>query len=126
MNSGGVFLLTVLASLVSLMMTSSTTYAAPYPRVHGGALSAMNGAAEYPASANNNQRDFRSRRGFKNFELSTARGFGKRSSSTDAIQNRYLSTAIGFGKRASHPPALMVAEIDPTDLMESSNNDPTT
>ena len=54
----------------------STTEAAPGSSEYGGHVgtSSING--------HNNQRDFRSRRGFKTVGLATARGFGKRSSST--------------------------------------------
>lgn len=74
MKGGGVLLLAVLASL---MMTLTTTDAAP-PTVSG---------TEY---AVNNQRDFRSRRGFKTVGLQTARGFGKRAS-ISSIGQRSIS-----------------------------------
>ena len=41
------------------------------------------------------------RRGFKSSLLSTARGFGKRSSQYDKGVSDLMTTAIGFGKRSA-------------------------
>lgn len=63
MKGKGVFMLVLAGwSLISLLLLTTAVEAAPGP-------------VEYSA---NNQRDFRSRRGFKTVGLATARGFGKR------------------------------------------------
>ncbi|KAI9552022.1 putative allatotropin precursor [Daphnia sinensis] len=64
MKGKGAFML-VLAGwgLIGLMILTTAVEGAPHP-------------ADY--SSVNNQRDFRSRRGFKTVGLATARGFGKR------------------------------------------------
>jgi hypothetical protein len=69
MKGKGAFLM-VLAGwgLIGLMILTTAVEAAPHP-------------ADYTSSSVNNQRDFRSRRGFKTVGLATARGFGKRAPS---------------------------------------------
>ena len=58
--------------LIGLMLSTTAVEAAPHP-------------AEYTSSVNN-QRDFRSRRGFKTVAgLATARGFGKRAPSSSSF-----------------------------------------
>jgi hypothetical protein len=74
MKGKGAFMI-VLAGwgLIGLMILTTTVESAPHP-------------ADYTSSVNN-QRDFRSRRGFKTVGLATARGFGKRAPSPSSFSS---------------------------------------
>jgi hypothetical protein len=78
----------VLAGSCLMSALITTTEAAPGSSEYGGHVgtSSING--------HNNQRDFRSRRGFKTVGLATARGFGKRSSS--AMGGSSLTSSFHF------------------------------
>lgn len=78
MKGGNAFVL-VLAGwgVLLILLISTTTEAAPAIAINS------------PEYAVNNQRDFRSRRGFKTVGLATARGFGKRSNAATSI-NHFL------------------------------------
>ena len=70
-GKGALMMVLAGGGLIGLMLSTTAVEAAPHP-------------AEYTSSVNN-QRDFRSRRGFKTVGLATARGFGKRAPSSSSF-----------------------------------------